>query len=1113
MNNLFGKGNFFLELQPSKQEEQILVNKKLIELSQATNTPYIFTTDTHYLKKEDRKIHEAFLKSQDGDREVADFYGTTYLMNTEELENYCPYFDKSIMDIAYQNIQKIMDSCENYSLLKPLKIPSLAWKYPLKIYDVPSWYDKIPYLKNFYESDFDGDNLLALKVIEKINSDITLQTEEAYAELNSNLETTWVSSEVNKAHWSAYFLNLEKILDVCWDAGTLVGPGRGSGVGFLLLYVLGITQINPLRETTRTFWWRFLNPDRVSVLDIDTDIEGGRRATVLKALRQAYGEDRVANVATFGTEKSKQAIQTAARGLEIDNDVALYLSSLVPADRGQTRTLKQCFYGDEENDFKPIPQFVYEMTENYPDLWEVAQKIEGLICRIGEHAGGVVFVDEPFTNSTALMRTPSGDIITQFDLHDDEKVSLIKIDLLSVEGLDKIHNCIDLLIEHGYVTPKATLRETYEDLIGIYNLERDSIDMWKMVWNHEIQSLFQMEQQSGIQGIALTHPESVDDLAVLNSVIRLMAQEKGQEQPLNKFARFKNDISLWYDEMNKYGLTEEEQKILEPILKTSYGICESQEKFMQLVQLPECGGYPLAWADSLRKAIAKKNPAGFNKLEKEFYENIKEKNLSYKFCHYVWNVLVSTSKGYGFNASHTLAYSLVALQEMNLCYKFPVIFWNCACLITDAGGVADNKEEDFDEDEIKKTSSDYNKIAQAISKMKTSGINIVPPDINHSNYTFTPDVENNQILFGMKGMLNVGEEIIESVIKNRPYTSLMDFYDRVHPKKNAMVSLIKGGCFDNLEERKMAMAWYLYQESDMKKKITLQNMRTLIKYGIIPKTEQGQMAVRVFEFNRYLKATCAYDNKDIYILNERAINFMTNNTIGDNLITQFQSEYYINVKSWEKIYDNYMNILRTWMKENQEKILQDLNTIIFKEEWDKYAKGSFSHWEMEVLCFYHHPHELINVNTEKYGIADFLSLPEEPVVSNTFVRSGKTVQMFELNRICGTCVAKNKNKSTVTLLTTSGVVTVKFPKDYFSIFDKQISEKDEEGKKHVVEKSWFNRGSMIVVMGIRRGDTFIPKKYASTPGHQLYKITEVLDNGEIALQIQRKQGSIEEESE
>ena len=256
MNNLFGRGNFYLELQPSFQDEQISVNKKLIELSDITDTPYIFTTDTHYLKLEDRKIHEAYLKSQDGDREVADFYGSTYMMSTEEIEHYLTYLSKTEIERGYSNIQKIIDSCTDYSLLKPLKIPSLEWKHPVGIYNVPSWYDKIPYLKNFYESDFDGDNLLAVKVIEKISGDITLQTEEAYAELNSNLKTTWISSEVNKAHWSAYFLNLEKILDVCWDAGTLVGAGRGSGVGFLLLYVLGITQINPLRETTRTFEWR-----------------------------------------------------------------------------------------------------------------------------------------------------------------------------------------------------------------------------------------------------------------------------------------------------------------------------------------------------------------------------------------------------------------------------------------------------------------------------------------------------------------------------------------------------------------------------------------------------------------------------------------------------------------------------------------------------------------------------------------------------------------------------------------------------------------------------------------------------------------------------------------
>jgi DNA polymerase-3 subunit alpha len=157
-----------------------------------------------------------------------------------------------------------------------------------------------------------------------------------------------------------------------------------------------------------------------------------------------------------------------------------------------------------------------------------------------------------------------------------------------------------------------------------------------------------MEKQSGIQGIALTKPESVDDLAVLNSVIRLMAQEKNAEQPLNKYARFKENINLWYEEMASYGLTKTEQTLLEPYVLGSYGIAESQECFMQLVQLPECGGFDLTWADSLRKAIAKKNPAGYLKLQDEYFENAKEKGLSKNLCNYVWNVLIATSKGYGF---------------------------------------------------------------------------------------------------------------------------------------------------------------------------------------------------------------------------------------------------------------------------------------------------------------------------------------------------------------------------------------------------------------------------------------------------------------------------------
>ena len=425
MEELFGKGNFFFELQPNTSKEQIYVNRKLIELSKEYDIPYIITTDTHYLKKEDRSIHKAYLNAQNGDREVDDFYATTYLMNTEELENNLDLTQEELYE-AYANILKIKDMCKDYTLMKPLKIPQLEWKeFDVNI-DYESrlkLYEKIPYLKTFANSSYEGDNVLVEAILQAILLDEKLQNQEIYDEINECLRMTWVSSEKNKAHWSAYYLNLQRIIEECWNAGTLVGPGRGSGVGFILLYLLNITQINPLWETTKCYNWRFLNPDRVSVLDVDVDIEGGRRSQVLNHLRKVYGEDRVANVATFGTEKSKSAILTACRGLGVDVDIAQYLASMVLADRGMLRTLDQTFYGDEEAGFAPNKQFVIEMTENYPEVWEVAKKIEGLICRLGEHAGGVIFVDEPFEESTALMRAPNGDLMTQFDLHDCEDCS------------------------------------------------------------------------------------------------------------------------------------------------------------------------------------------------------------------------------------------------------------------------------------------------------------------------------------------------------------------------------------------------------------------------------------------------------------------------------------------------------------------------------------------------------------------------------------------------------------------------------------------------------------------------------------------------------------------
>ncbi len=1138
MEWIFGEGNFYLELQPAANAEQKYVNRALLDIAKNYHFPYIITTDTHYLKKEDKPIHKAYLNSQNGDREVDDFYATTYLMNTEELESYMNMTQEELHE-AYANIHGIKERCEDYSLLKPLKIPQLPWR-DLGSYTIDQkyWNSQIPYLERFWSSDYEGDQELADAIVLKVQEDKRLQEQNIYEAINECLEMTWISSEVNKTHWSAYYLNLQKIIEECWNAGTLVGCGRGSGVGFILLYLLGITQINPQWETTKTFAWRFLNPDRVSVLDVDVDIEGGRRKQVLDHLRKVYGEDRVANVATFGTEKSKSAILTACRGLGIDVDIAQYLASMIVADRGMLRTLDQTFYGDEESDFAPNKQFVYEMTENYPEVWQVAKKIEGLVCRLGEHAGGVIFVDEDFENSTALMRAPNGDIMTQFDLHDCEDCSLIKYDLLSVEAMDKIHICLDLLCEQNYIEKKDTLKETYEEVIGIYNLVREAPQMWQMVWNHEIHSLFQMEKQSGIQGIALTHPQSVDDLAVLNSVIRLMAQEKGAEQPLSKFARFKNDIQLWYDEMDRYGLTKEEQKLLEPVVKLSYGISESQEKFMQLVQMPECGGFNLTWADKLRKSIAKKNPTAYEELQKEYFETVEKKGLSKNLCNYVWNVLVATSRGYGFNASHTLAYSLIALQEMNLAHKFPIMFWNCACLISDSGGaetdedtehpdqeeyyeeieydsmedfgVEEEDDEDEDEDEEtvsaaskkkKKTkSANYGKIATAIGKIKSSGVDVAPPDINKSSFTFYPDVESNTIRYGLSGITKVGEDLVKAIMDGRPYSSVADLTNRVKINKAQVVNLIKSGAFDSFGDRVQIMQQYINSVSDTKNRITLQNMKMLCDFGLIP--DEYDLQRRVYNFNKYVKK---FKHEAYYLFDDIAMHFFEKHFDMDKLEPTELSESGFMIKQtvWDNIYQHHMDIIRPWVKKNANILLDQVNERLTRNMWDKYCQGNLSKWEMDAVSFYSHEHELASIRKSLYEITDFSKIPENPVVERVLPIKGRQIPIFKLYRIAGTILDKDKAKKTVTLLTTDGVVTVKIFGAVFTHYDKQISEKGADGKKHVIEKSWLSRGNKIIVTGIKQSDGFLAKKYNRTPYHLVELITEVKEDGTLITRGER----------
>ena len=269
IEDIFGKGNFYLELQPSNSKEQIFVNKCLIDIAKELNLPYIITTDSHYGRPEDAPIHEAFLNAQEGEREVKSFYATTYMMKDEEIRSFFPYLSEEEIETAYNWIHHIKDECEDFSILRPLEIPQLPWRnFPnVEFHEQVDWSLYIPAIKKFFQSPHHADNMLALALIAGIKEHEDLQNQKAYDALNECLEMTWESSEVNNARWSAYFLNLQKIIDECWNAGTLVLPARGSGAGFVLLYALDIIQINCLREKTPMFPWRFLNPARVSVLD------------------------------------------------------------------------------------------------------------------------------------------------------------------------------------------------------------------------------------------------------------------------------------------------------------------------------------------------------------------------------------------------------------------------------------------------------------------------------------------------------------------------------------------------------------------------------------------------------------------------------------------------------------------------------------------------------------------------------------------------------------------------------------------------------------------------------------------------------------------------------
>ena len=1113
--------DFYIECAPGCSSDQIQVNQRLISIAKAFNVKMVVGSDAHYLKKEDRYVHKAYLNSKGGEREVDEFYEFTYLQdNNEIIENLKKSdFTEDFIQQMFDNSCKIYDKIELYSLEHKQTIPKVEVKDYPKISD---WNQlDYPVLADMLNSDDKVERYWVNKCLNRLEK-LDLYNEKYLSRLEEEADIKRTISEKLETNMFSYPVTLEHYVNLFWECGSMVGAGRGSSCSGLNHYLLGITQLDPIKWELP--FWRYLNKERVELGDIDLDLCPSKRPLILKRIKEERGENFNKDIddlsrknlgctliATFGTEGTRSTILTACRGYRaqgypdgIDVDTAQYLSSLIPSERGFLWPLKDCIEGNPEKDRKPIKLFINEV-EQYPGLLDIMLGIEGIVNKRSSHASGVILFDEDPYEFGCFMKTPKGEIITQYDLHMCEAAGMTKYDFLVTEVQDKLTEAIKLLQDYGEIDSSLTLREVYDKYFHPNVLPINDQAIWKVLQENSVLNIFQFDSEVGSQAAKKIKPKSMLEMADANGLMRLMAAEKGQESPMEKYIRFKENIGLWYAEMREFGLTEKEQKIVEPYFLSSYGVPPSQEQLMKMLMDKDICHFSLKDANAARKIVGKKQ---MNKIP-ALRQQILDQAASPCLGNYIWTCGVGPQMGYSFSIIHALAYSFIGFQTMYIATKWNPIYWNTACLIVNSGSL--EEESDFEEDEDtgevvkkKERTTDYGKIAKAIGDIMSRGIRVSLVDINKSSYSFEPDPDSNEILFGMKALSNVGGPVIEQIIAHRPYTGIADFIARCPLNKSAMFSLIKAGAFDKLETkwakelqiepRMLVMTYYISKVCEAKKRLTLQNFNGLIEHNLIP--EELDLQKRTFNFTKYLKA-----NKKVgkyYVF--------------DNICEEFYNKYFdqdqleiingltcIQQTKWDKIYQNIMDTARDWLKAHHDEILQKYNDLLFKECWDKYATGNISSYEMEALCFYYHDHELKDVKKNKYGIVDFNMLPEEPQVDYFFKRNGRDVPIFKISKIVGTVIGKNDTKSSITLLTTTGVVNVKFTKEYFAMYNRQISEKQADGTKKVVEKGWFTRGVKLLIAGFRRDDTFVAKTYKNNGFHQLYKIINITSNGEIEL--------------
>lgn len=1111
--NIFGKDNLYLEIQPSKDinTDQSVVNKQMFWLGGEVGLPIIPTTDSHYLRKEDAEIHRVYLNSQEGDREVDDFYATAYLMDEEELRNYLHHeFTDEQINQMFKWSCELGERIKEYNIFhKPIipsiphdKIPEFHIKNTFNKY-----YDFYPYFAYYAISDkrnlqekyffYQIECGLQEKVVNR-GKDV----EKYIARLDEEWKELKIISDELNTSMASYYSTMSKIIDLIWEAGSLAMPARGSSAGFLTCYLLEVTQIDPVPLGDYFPSWRHLNHERgVELPDIDNDSEASKKQDIVNKMKEYFGEDKVLNVATFSKISSKTAIERACKGLGISNDTAAYLKSLIPRNRGEILNLKEAIYGNKNKDFSPVAGLKNEMNK-YPNLIKCALGIEGLITNRGTHAAGVIVCNEPYTNYISSMRSADGTLTTCYDLWDSEEAGCIKFDMLTVEAADKIHRTMDYLLENNKITWEGSLKATYYKWLHPDVINYDNKKMWDIL--PSIYSVFQFDTPISQKTLSATKPHSVMDLSAANSLLRLMP-DNADETPINKYKRYKDNHKEWINDTIKFGLNDEERQILWEYLSDAYGMADSQEKVMRLSMDKRTAGYSLKEANKLRKSIAKKDKKLQAEAKELFFEYCKKQGTREIFADYIWNVVFSASFGYSFSQLHSYSYSIIALQELNLNYFYPSVYWNCACLSVEASGMTEDG---------KSGSTDYGEVSKAIYKMRQSNISVSPPSINESEIDFTPDEEKNLIYFGLGGIAGINGQLSEQIIQNRPYASFKDFYEKNTFQGSLIttskfIQLIKAGCFDEFcKDRVKVMKQFFVLSNPKPTQLTAQNITSIKSVMKLPKEIFG-----FYNFYKYIvDKKYLYGNhpkfksKKLYWLDDKALKYFNKNcesflTNGVDFWEENEKVIVVD-KSIEKLLKPDMERIKEYIN-TQEFINQYYKALLNKKFNEAFENQDPNHWSMEATSYYSLDHEMHNINYNKYNLFSFNELPEEPMFIERNAK-GRSWKQFELYAICGTVIDKNDNNHFFSILTPENkVVNCKLNGGAYAFYKAQYSE-IINGKKEVIEKPWIARGNMLIVCGYRRDDDFVCKTYNnSIYQHQLQKINEIYDDGTLNIQTER----------